>query len=308
MNLVIYWSGIDIAFVEIERKKGTKIVYIKHHQNWSVDRGYIKNFFHHIPSIIKIYFQILFADDVKIFGTNAIRIFAPLILIKKNVKVVFNEVPRNKFPINVLDKLIMTNLKTYVSSESRRKYFLQTYKCDAGILENVPFLSYPEAGIMRSRSNNKAVYMGLLHKQRFPNSEQKSLIKWLDVNDYTLDVYGKKIGDFEFLSHDRVKFFESVPHKDVAGILAAYNIGIVCYFRENLNNELCAPLKIFDYISAGLKVLSVNKNVGMCELSEQYPALFNVLGDDLNLDNAQYLAQRTLYLDNAIGSNIDFAC
>ena len=292
--------------MEIERKKGAKIVYIKHHKNWSVDRSYIKNLFHHIPLIIKIYFQILFAGDVKIFGTNAIRIFAPLILIKKNVKVVFNEIPRNKFPINILDKLIMKNLKTYVSSEARRKYFLQTYKCDAGILQNVPFLSYPEVSIRKG--NKKAVYMGLLHKQRFPDFEQKSLLKWLIENDYTLDVYGNKIGDFEILLHDRVNFFKSVSHKDVAGILQSYTVGIVSYYRENINNELCAPLKTFDYISAGLKVLSVNKNVGMSELSEQYPALFNLLGDDLNLDNAQYLAQRALYLDNAIDSNIDFAC
>ena len=305
MNLVIYWSGVDIAFLKIERKKGTRIVYVKHHKSWSTDRSYVKNFFHHISLNTKIYLQILFADDVKIFGTNAIRIFAPLILIKKNVKVVFNEVPRNKFPINALDKLIMTNLKTYVSSEARRKYFLQTYKCDAGILQNVPFLSYPEVSIRRG--NKKAVYMGLLHKQRFPDFEQKSLLKWLVENDYTLDVYGKKIGDFEFLLHDRIKFYESVPHKDVAGILTSYTVGIVSYYRENINNELCAPLKTFDYISAGLKVLSVNKNVGMCELSEQYPALFNVLGDDFNLDNAQYLEQRTQYLDNAIASNIDFS-
>ena len=305
MNLVIYWSAVDIAFVKIERKKGTRVVYIKHHKDWSTDRSYVKNLFHHILFNTKIYFQILCADEVKIFGTNAIRIFAPLILLKKNVKVVFNEIPKNNFPINLLDKLIMKKLKTYVSSEARRKYFLKTYKCDAGILQNVPFLSYPEVSIRRD--NKKAVYMGLLHAQRFSGFEQKSLLRWLVENDYTLDIYGKKIGNFEFLSHDRVKVFESVPHKDVAEILKRYTVGIVSYYREDINNELCAPLKTFDYISAGLKVLSVNKNIGMCELSEQYPALFNVLADDFILDSAQYLEQRIQYLDKAIATNIDFS-
>lgn len=306
MNLVIYWSRVDIAFVKIERKKGTKIVYIKHHKSWSNDRSYIRNFFHHILKNTKTCFLILLAHDVKVFGTNAIRIFAPLLLLKKNVKVVFNEVPENKFPINVLDRLIITKLQSYVSSEARRKYFLKTYKCDTRILQNVPFLNYPE--LSKKEDNKRAVYMGLLTKQRFPELEQKSLLKWLDDSNYTLDVYGKKIGDFEFLSHHRVRFFDEVPHEDVEGILTNYTVGLVSYYRENVNNDLCAPLKTFDYISSGLKVLSVNKNIGMSELVEQYPALFYLLGDDFKLDDVKYSEQRTQYLDNAIITNKNFCC
>lgn len=305
MKLVIYWSGVDIAFIKIERRKGTKISYIKHHKTWSTHRNYIKNFFHHLLLSSKIYFQILVSGEIIIFGTNAIRIFAPLILLKKNVKVVFNEVPTNKFPINALDRLVMRKLPTFVSSEPRRKYFQDTYNCDPGILQNVPFLSYPDLNI--KPLTKRAVYMGLLTNQRFTELEQKNLLKWLNENNFTLDVYGKKIGDFKFLSHNRVNFFTEVPHKDVADILSSYSVGIVSYFRKNINNELCAPIKTFDYISAGLTVMSINKNVGMNDLAMQYPALFYILGNDFNQDHVQYLEQRTHYLDNAIASNINFS-
>ncbi len=305
MKLVIYWSGIDIAFVKIERSKGTKIVYLKHHHTWITHRNYLKNFFHHILLNTKIYFQILISREVIIFGTNAIRIFAPLILLKKNVKVVFNEVPRNKFPITLLDRLIMWRIPTFVSSEARKKYFQETYKCNAGILQNVPFLSYPKISIRTD--NKKAVYMGLLTNQRFPRLEQKFLLNFLDEHDFTLDVYGRKIGDFDFLSHKKVKFFNEVPNEDVSNILKSYSIGIVSYFRKNINNELCAPLKTFDYISAGLKVISINKNVGMNDLALKYPALFYILGDDYNRDDTQYFKQRSQYLDNAINSNKEFS-
>ncbi len=306
MKLVIYWSGVDIAFVKIERSKGTKIVYVKHHKTWwTTHRNYLKNFFHHISLNTKIYFQILISGEVIIFGTNAIRTFAPIILFKKNVKVVFNEVPRNKFPITLLDRLIMWRIPTFVSSEARKKYFQETYKCNAGILQNVPFLSYPEINIRAD--NKRAVYMGLLTNQRFSKFEQKSLLNFLNEHNFTLDVYGRKIGDFEFLSHNKVKFFKEVPNEDVANILKNYSFGIVSYFRENINNELCAPLKTFDYISAGLKVISINRNVGMNDLALKYPALFYILGDDFNRDNSQYLEQRSQYLDNAINSNKDFS-
>ena len=83
MKLVIYWSGVDIAFLKIERSKGSKILYIKHHKTWSTHRNYIKNFFHHLLLDTKICFQILVSEKIIIFGTNAIRIFAPLIFFKK---------------------------------------------------------------------------------------------------------------------------------------------------------------------------------------------------------------------------------
>ena len=305
MNLVVYWGGVELGFVEIERKKGAKILHIKHHENWSNDNNFLRNSLHHLLQNAKICFQILFAHNIKVFGTNAIRIFFPLLLLKKNVKVVFNELPNNKFPVNVLDRLIMAKLQIFVSSEARRKYFLETYKCDAGILQNAPFLNYPKLSI--GENNKKAVYIGLLQGQRFPEFEQKSLLQWLDEHNYTLDVFGKKIGDFEFLLHERVKYFDEVSHKNIPGILQRYSVGIVSYSTEDINNELCAPLKTFDYIRAGLKVFSVNRNVGMCELSEQYPALFNVMGHDSNLWDREYQEQRTLYLDAAIASNINFS-
>lgn len=55
---------------------------------------------------------------------------------------------------------------------------------------------------------------------------------------------------------DRIKFLGRVPHSTLPSITEVADIGIVTYPFSGQNNILCAPNKIFEYVHAGLKVIS----------------------------------------------------
>ena len=56
------------------------------------------------------------------------------------------------------------------------------------------------------------------------------------------------------LAGDRVRFAEPAPPDAMVDGLAGFDIGIVPYQPTSLNNELCLPNKLFEYLTAGLAV------------------------------------------------------
>ena len=46
--------------------------------------------------------------------------------------------------------------------------------------------------------------------------------------------------------------------------LEQYKYGIISYIPINDNNDLCAPVKLFDYLISGCIIISVYKNKALC--------------------------------------------
>ena len=55
---------------------------------------------------------------------------------------------------------------------------------------------------------------------------------------------------------DRVRFLPPLPPDRLVGAMGGYAIGIVPYVPTSLNNYLCTPNKLFEYLMAGLAVVA----------------------------------------------------
>lgn len=55
--------------------------------------------------------------------------------------------------------------------------------------------------------------------------------------------------------NQKVIFVDPVPMRDIVDSLRLYDIGVIPYQPTNINNYLCTPNKIFEYMQAGLAIV-----------------------------------------------------
>jgi hypothetical protein len=57
---------------------------------------------------------------------------------------------------------------------------------------------------------------------------------------------------------ERIFFYGKYDPRELLSLIADCDIGIAFYKNDNLNNYYCAPNKVFDYLMAGLKIITNN--------------------------------------------------
>jgi hypothetical protein len=96
------------------------------------------------------------------------------------------------------------------------------------------------------------------------------------------------------------EYFGLVSQIQAQEIQSSYSFGLLSYPLSDLNNNYCAPIKIYEYINNNCVCVLVNRNVGLQFYMENYPSLF-VLLDDLKsyvLDEEEYEKQRKIFFEN----------
>lgn len=78
-----------------------------------------------------------------------------------------------------------------------------------------------------------------------------------------------------------------LSHNDLLDRLWNSKYGVHLYCQGDINNDLCAPLKIFEYLAEGCIVLSVIGSKGLVSISKQYPGLVVFL-DNLTCETVWY--------------------
>ena len=84
----------------------------------------------------------------------------------------------------------------------------------------------------------------------------------LDTSDAVLVVMGN--GNLQHLVHDasaktdKIFYLPAVPYEDLLAYTASADVGVVSTQNLCLNNYYCMPNKLFEYVQAGLPVLSNN--------------------------------------------------
>ncbi len=78
--------------------------------------------------------------------------------------------------------------------------------------------------------------------------------------NFSFLIYGEGSGkqeleEFAAQTHGTIKVFETVPHNEVPKILACAHIGILPFPNED-KYRVCSPIKLFEYMGAGLPVLA----------------------------------------------------
>lgn len=56
----------------------------------------------------------------------------------------------------------------------------------------------------------------------------------------------------------RILALPHVPHDQIASYVSSADLGVVIYDRSNLNNYFCAPMKLYEYVMAGVPIVGCN--------------------------------------------------
>lgn len=83
---------------------------------------------------------------------------------------------------------------------------------------------------------------------------------------------------------DRIHFMPAVPQTELLSYTTSADLGVIPYLPICLNNKLCTPNKLFEYIAAGLPIISHN----LVEIAK-ITRCFNI-GDVTDFTNANKVA------------------
>ena len=157
------------------------------------------------------------------------------------------------------------------------------------------------------------IFSGSVTRKRFSENDIEKVAYIANNIAKPIDVYGDVVEDIfpGFIPY--LSFKGKVDHSIMLEIMQDYKYGVLSYYTDDLNYDFCAPLKLYEYLACGCRVISLNKNNGLIALSERYPALISFVSSDVN-DNkyfdqnlVEFINQRESFLSNAISSNWQFA-
>ena len=151
----------------------------------------------------------------------------------------------------------------------------------------------------------KIVYSGTVSKGRFNDIA----LKLIEVcqRDRKIDIYSHYVEDGLLLNPDFFNFKGSVSHSRMLDLLQNYNVGMLTYAIDNNNDLYAAPLKLYEYVNAYMKVLVIGENPGLEEVRQHYPNLFVDIAriEEPLVFDSNYMSERSELLRNAINTNID---
>jgi hypothetical protein len=318
MVYVYYWASTELLFLALLKASfddNFQLVKFSHAPQWFEDRSILRNLIHIFRQIALNLFRKR-STTLVLFGNNLCRIYAPIFIFRRNIILVFNELPcddQQKI-LFYYDRFIFKvyNRRIYVSNSERSKLTYNIYglKEFPLILTNLPFEAYKfwiqnkNIKVCKTRSN--ICYFGQLTDSRFGAAERNALCKFLDYYDLTLDVYGSYY-QTELLNDKRINFKGECTRDQVMQTMEKYRYGLLSYTTNDLNNDYCAPLKIYEYLAAGIIVLSVHRNTSLLSIRDNYGAcvrfideqLLDVQQDDENDGREQFML-------DAINNQFDF--
>lgn len=321
--VIAYWADSELAFVEFARRNCSKFgltfsfIKISHEPKWFTrQRSILANSLH----LFKLFFEVICKGRngrVVSFGTNTSRILFFFSWLFRDIDFVYNELPSlsNRSLIAWVDKLIFRYAQNVnVSSIERSNFIAHNYNLNRslGVLENITFTEIPE--INSEARDGRILFAGSITSKRFSDDDIDKIEYIFERFGMPIDVYGQVAGmiSSRFLRCLRLKGL--IEHSCMLKIMQNYEYGLLSYYTGEPNYDLCAPLKIYEYIAQGCKVISLNRNRGLLALAERYPALISFISyngpDDIlfSLDNLnEFNVQRELLLSRAIKSNYQFA-
>lgn len=134
---------------------------------------------------------------------------------------------------------------------------------------------------MRSPVNDtrkvQVVYAGLLNKNR----DIRTLVDaFLELPaEFELTLIGPQKPDFfpqimdnggKLAAQSRLRINEAVPRVELGQFFSRYQVGVLSYDDSCLNNRLCAPTKLTDYLHCGLSVIAPNF-ISLRNFSSEFP-------------------------------------
>lgn len=311
--VLVTFSHVDLSFVrELQDELGDQfLIYrFKHSDKWRNERkGLFRNVFQILKDVLCIVFKHKEVPII-IFGTSLCRLF--FFLRKRNsCYYIFNELPSiSGSIIGIFDKLVFKKETWVFVSSNSRKIILgaSNFLIDnCEVLENITFTEiYPIEGVLETSTKRKAIFIGTIDASRF-GTRTKYLLTDLIKTGIEVDILPSHTGNFKDLEMLGVVVLNPISNSEILDVLRNYNIGILSYEATSMNNYFSAPLKFYEYVNAGLKVLNLHENAGIDYFKFRFPSLFYDLSDNYIKYNEEFFSDRKLLLQEAIESNKKFS-
>lgn len=312
---MIYWSDADLAFVKIAKKRaedeGIRFNFIRwaHHPSWfTSDRKYLLI----ICTLTRLLLRSLIASvnsDVVVFGTNACRMIFGFSFLFNKLFLVYNEIPKENQSVwlEKLDQYICKNTRwLYVSSNERAEHLFKRFS-----LRSMPMVLYNTTinkwdDTIYTDRLDALIYVGGITGKRFTQDARDNLANL----GLPVHVYGPKQDPKVNYLQEPFKYCGILSSEELIWEMRKFRYGLVSYYCNEINYELCAPIKIYEYIAAGCLVISVNKNKGLEKYFNDYPNLFVYLDCfeiQKHFDQKSMNLERDHFLSAAFENNVQFA-
>ncbi|KZN51386.1 hypothetical protein [Pseudoalteromonas luteoviolacea] len=293
--LLLKWAESDFVFENILKEKYTcNERKIAHHESWfSSNRSVIKGCIHLAKQLLPVFFISMFRKTF-VFGTNVCRFLYIPALINRKVILVFNEIP-NYF--SFFDRIFirLVRKQIFVSSSARERYFEDKFNIKiGGVLPNIPELKTHDANINNKDKKKLIVYAGLINSKRI----SEKLINDLSKSEFKLDLLGTNL-NFDF-NRPGLTYLGKKTQLEAQEIQQRYRYALLSYSTEDTNNDLCAPIKIYEYVNAKCVCVIANKNLGLLEYIEKYPAIFVYIEnlESYSFDEDEYQIEREKFFND----------
>jgi len=216
---------------------------------------------------------------------------------------------------NLVEKILIKRVKTVIVPELHRaRYLKRKYK-----LEKIPAVinNFPKYQTIIPRnikhelriSDEKKIicYQGVIGNDRGIEAIIESLQHLSD--EFILILFGyaykdylnnlKELIDKKYLKN-RVIFYGPVAPQKLLQTISQCDIGIALYQKKGINNYLCSPNKVFDYITARLKVITNDYPPLQIVKEYDFVRLISEINPKSIAECAKDLAKQNLLISDAI--------
>lgn len=314
--VICYWADVELSFVRRSQQHcdagcvDWALYRIKHHPSWFTQRrSLFRNFMHLGISFARIVVSSI-GSNVCVFGTNACRAMFPFSWLFRRTLFVYNELPEHRqgSPLRWLDQLVFKHMPfVYVSTEPRASFVRQLYRLErqVKVVENIAFEALPKP--VEEPRRDQAVFAGSITPKRF---SPKDIDKFLSLQRFLgsrIVIYGTVARELSAEFAAVLEHRGNVSHDELMSRLPTFKYALLAYYQGEPNYELCAPLKLYEYVAAGCTAISINRNQGLLAVAGRYPNLLT-FADDIasgkwTRDEPAFLAERDAFLGEARRTN-----
>lgn len=300
--LIIKWANVDFFYEKLinDMVGHVDTAHIRHNPDrLKGNSNLIKDTLYLVKEFASVIKKVKKYDKVVIFGSNIARVLPYFIKNKKISLIVFNEIDGKKSWLNILDKMLFFFYWKSVafSSYERAEIYSKRYnKNFEKVLLNLPLIDYfQEVDITIKKK--EVVYCGVINKQRFSDDTIADIVE----SGYIFNFVGKSV-NVDFPENSNIYYLGEFSHEKVNGFQKSFFYALLSYPVTDLNNDYCAPIKIYEYINNGCVCVSVYRNKGLEFYFKEYPQLFVHINDlsSYEYDEERYQVQRNLFLSRSI--------
>ena len=197
--------------------------------------------------------------------------------------------PKKKSIWKGIERKIFPNLKyVFTVNDSIAKIYSEEYKVDVKVVRNIPLLSNQTA--VEHLSNKKIIVLqGAGININRGGEEAVAAMQYVDNailliigSGDVMDVLKKRVNELRL--ENKVKFIGKVSFQKLVQYTRHADLGLTLDKDTNINYKYSLPNKLFDYIHAGVPVLS-SRLVEIQKIIDEY-----VIGDFISSHEPKYIA------------------